>query len=882
MKTIRAFFIRIFGLLPGTSRDRDLTEEIEANLQLHIDDNLRQGMTSQQARRQALLKLGGLEPAKEAYRDQATLPLLENALRDIRFAVRQLRKNKGFAFTAILMLALGMCASLAIFAFVDATLVQPLPYKNPNRLVGVYEKLEKVCPLCNLSYPDYLDWKQQNTVFSSFDAYNHQGMMRPTPSGPKIAFGTRVTAGFFQTLGVTPILGRDFRPGEDQVSAPRTALLSYSAWQKDYAGDPKILGTSVTLNGDPTIIIGVLPPAFYFAPSEPTDYWVAMHASSECDLRRSCHGLFGVARLKDGVTTQSALADVTGIASRLEKLYPGSNKEQGANVSPLSEVIFGTIRPILLVLLAGAFLLLLIAAVNVASLLLVRTESRTREFAIRSGLGASSARITGQFITEGLLLVAVGTLLGLAAAFWAIQLLLKLLSQDMLLSMPYLKTVGLNAHVLACAGVIAALSALVFSFTPAVSLSLADIRQGISEGTRGSSGNTWRRLGSKLVVIELATAVVLLAGAGLLGQSLYRLLTVKIGMQPDHLALISFAVPPNRYSDDTKLIGLERKIITAASQLPGVKSAGISTKSPVTFSGNTTWFKIIGKPWHGEHNDTPVVDVTPGYFQTLGATLLRGRYFTESDDSSKPLVAIVNESFAKQYFPNEDAVGRQISPLGDHAKPIQIVGVLGDIKEAALDSETRPTLYYPFNQDNDNYLTLFARVTGSESATPSSLAEAIRRIDPDILTVAGQTMTQQIDSSQAAYLHRSLAWLVGGFAALALILAVVGLYGVIAYSVAQRTREIGIRVALGAERTGVYKLILKDAGGLIAFGSVLGITCAVAASSLIRKMLFGVSSWDVPTFAAVTVLLAASALFASFIPARRAASVNPVEALRTE
>jgi macrolide transport system ATP-binding/permease protein len=391
MKTLRTFLVRLRGLLPDKYRELDRSDEIEANLQLHIDDNLLRGMTSEAARREAMLKLGGLESTKEAYRDQATLPFVENLLRDLRFAIRQLCKNPGLACTAVLTLALGMCASIAIFAFVDAALVKPLPYKNPEQLVGVYENVEKVCPLCNLSYLDYLDWKRLNTVFSDFDAYRDQGFMQKTSAGTRPAFCTRVTDGFFKTLGVSPILGRDFRTGEDQRSAPRTAILSYSKWQKDHGGKDDVLGQVVILNGEAVTIIGVLPRGFHFAPSEPTDYWVTMHASSECDLRRSCHSLYGVARLKPGVTFQAALAEVTAIAGRLEQQYPGTNREQGANLSPVTEVILGSIRPILLVLLSGACLLLLIAAVNVTSLLLVRTESRGRELAIRSGLGASAA-----------------------------------------------------------------------------------------------------------------------------------------------------------------------------------------------------------------------------------------------------------------------------------------------------------------------------------------------------------------------------------------------------------------------------------------------------------------------------------------------------------
>jgi macrolide transport system ATP-binding/permease protein len=780
------------------------------------------------------------------------------------------------------MLALGMCASVAIFAFFDAALLKPLPYKDPRRLVGVYEKIEKVCPLCNLSYLDFLDWKRSSSVFSSFDVYNHQNSILTTSSGVQRAFTSRVTDGFFHTLGVSPVLGRDFRAGEDLLSAPRTVILSYSAWQKRYAGDRGTIGKSIILNGEAHLIIGVLPREFHFAPAEPAEFWVTMHASSECDLRRSCHNLYGVGRLKDGVTYQTALANVTSIAKQLEKQYPGSNHEQGAALSPLTEVISGNIRPILMVLLSGACLLLLIAAVNVASLLLVRTESRRREIAVRSGLGASPGRIIGQFVAEGLVLVAAGSFIGVGSAYLAMQFLKKLISTDMLLSMPYLNELNLNPRVLAFAALIALSAAILFAFTPVLRLSLSEMRQGLAEGSRGSAGNTWWRVGSKLVVVELATAVVLLAGAGLLGQSLYRLLAVRIGLQPDHLMLMYVHAPDERYTKDEQNIALQRRLTAGVTAIPGVVSAGITSDAPVGFNGDTTWFKILGRPWHGEHNDTPERDVTPDYFKAIGAKLLRGRFFTESDDLSKPRVVIVNQAFAHQYFPGENPLGKRLSPLSDPPQPMEIVGLVEDIREGPLDVDTSAALYFPFNQSTGHDFCLFVRTVQPETSITPALTAAIRNVDAGIITSTGQAMSERINESQSAYLHRSLAYLVGGFAFLALVLGVVGLYGVIAYSVGQRTREIGERMALGAERANVYQLVLKEAGWLTLAGISIGIICSIPAAGLMRNLLFGVTSWDLPTLAAVAVTLSLAALLASYIPARRAASVNPIDALRAE
>jgi macrolide transport system ATP-binding/permease protein len=788
----------------------------------------------------------------------------------------------GFTCTAVLMLALGLCASVAIFAFVDAALLKPLPYDKPSRLLGVFERGDSF-PHGNLSYPDYLDWKRLNNSFSSLDAYRRSGFLMATPTGTQPVSGVRVSDGFFRTLGVAPVLGRDFSPGEDLPSAPRTALLSYAAWQKRFGGDVNVVGQTVVLDRNPTLIIGVLPKEFHFAPGEPAEFWTGYHAESECDLRRSCHALYGVGRLKDGVSMQAALANLTWVAQLLEKQYPDSNRERGAAVAPLTEVIAGEIRPILLIVLSGAGLLLLIAIVNVAGLLLVRTESRKREIALRTALGASSGRMIGQFVTESLVLTAAGGVLGLASAQWAMQLLAKLIPAELMVRTPFLADLGLNVRVMGFAALIALLGTVLFSFAPSVRIWSPELREGLAEGTRGSAGTVWRRLGSKLVVVELATAMVLLVGAGLLGKSLYYLLNVDLGLQPDHLVTMEVGAPKASYGKDAEAIALARQIVSRIENLPGVQSVGISANGvPVSGNGNTTWFRVLGRPWHGEHNDTPERPVSPGYFATLGAKLLRGRSFSESEDVSKPRVAIVNQAFVRQHFPGEEALGRQLSYLSTPPVPIEIVGIVEDIREGPLDAAIPPVLYVPFNQNTDHYFAVAVRTAQAEQSILPAMAAAIRDIDREIVTIDGMTMTDRIRNSPSAYLHRSAAWLVGGFAALALLLGAAGLYGVVAYSVSRRTREIGVRMALGAQPGSVHQLILREAGWLTVVGIGIGLVCAVAAARLMRGLLFGVRSWDVPTLAAVAGALGIAALLASYFPARRAASVNPVDALRAE
>ncbi|HEY1495907.1 MAG TPA: ABC transporter permease [Candidatus Solibacter sp.] len=875
------FRLRLRSLFSRTQVEQELDEELQYHLDREIEAAIAAGMSEQEARRAARRSIHGVAQKKEECRDMRGLNLIDNLVHDFRFALRQLRKNPGFAATAVFILALGMGASVALFAFVDAALIKPLPYRNPAQLISVFEAAQ-ACSKCALSYPDFQDWKKLNTVFGSMDAYVYWTVNLSAADGAESADGFRVSSGFFRTLGVRPVLGRDFYDGEDSPAAAHTALLSYTSWQQRYGGKPDVLGKTVTLNGDPRTIIGILPREFQFA-STAAEFWTPLYPGGGCGGRRNCHGTHVIARLKDGVSMETALANVKWIAQQLEKQYPESNRGYGASLSTLSEAMVGEIRPTLLVLLSGAGLLLLIAGVNIASLLLVRAESRRREFAVRSALGASRGRIMGQFVTEGLVLVAAGSVLGLALASWTMQLLSSLIPADKMAFMPYLNGLGLNVRVVAFSGLVALLVAVLFSLTPALHFALSRTKAGIAEGTRGSSGNTWRRLGSKLVVVELATAVVLLVGAGLLGKSLYYLFQQNLGLRPDHVVTLPVAAPRSYAVSDQKAIALEGQIVSRIETLPYVKSVSLSDCLPGVYSCGATWLVIVGKPLQGDHNSVYERTVSSGYFTTLGARLARGRYFSAAEDVSKPHVAIINQTFAKRYFPGEDPIGRQLAyERTGPQTPMEIVGIVEDLKEDQLDAMNQPTVYVPFVHYVGTYFNILVRTSGGEGPLVASLPAAIHGIDANIATKDAATLVELINNSNSAYLHRSVAWLLGGFAALALILGVVGLYGVVAYSVSQRTREIGVRMALGAETGAVYRLILKEAGWLTAIGIALGLGCSVAAAALMRDLLFGVRSWDVPTMIAVAAVLGISGLAASYIPARRAASVNPVEALRAE
>ena len=882
MRALRALLRRLGGLFSPDKSEREISAELESHLELHIADNLRAGMTPEEARRAALVKLGGLSAAKEAYRDRSTLPLLENLALDLRFSARQLAKNPGFALTAIIVLSLGICAASAIFAFVDAALVKPLPYKDPSRLVDVDES-SAMFPRNNLSYLDYLDWKRLNKVFTSLDVYTGGGYLLKTPTGVEPVNAARVSDGFFQTLGISPILGRTFRPGENLPSAAQTVVLSYGLWQRIFGGDKSVIGHSMILSGEQFTIIGVLPPDFRFAPRGEAQLWAPLHPVRGCETRRSCHDLDGVARLKEGVSSQSALAELKIIAKELENQYPDSNRGAGASVEPLSTLIVGPLRPVLLMLLGGALLLLVIALINVASLLLVRSESRRREMAVRTSLGASRGRIVRQFLTEGLVLIAAGCAIGLGGAQAVIRLLLKLIPADMMASVFYLANASLNFHVLLFAGAIVLFAAILFAVTPFLRLPKGDVHGDIAEGGRWSAGLSWRRLGSKLVVVEFATAVVLLVSAGLLAKSFYQLLHVNMNFQPDHLATITVAAADLDYAKDEQQSALGRRILATLASAPGVRGVALTSSLPVTCNCNTDWIRVVGKPYDGQHNDVLERDVSPGYFKTLGVKLVRGRFFTEADDESKKRVVIVNRAFVRKYFQDDDPVGQQIGDLKLTPKSLrEVVGIVDNMREGALEDDLWPAEYLPFSQSPDTYFAVVVRTEQDEHTILPQLPGIIHRTDPGVGTMNEISFSDRIEKSPSAYLHRSSTWLVGSFAALALILSVVGLYGVVSYSVSQRTREIGVRMALGAESRTVYGLVMKEAAGLMGLGIAAGILASLAVSKGLQQLLFGVHPWDIGTLAGVTVLLAAAALLASFAPARRAARVNPVDALRAE
>jgi predicted permease len=875
------FLARKLSRLFGRDQFRaDLDEEMAFHREQVERELIAQGMSPASAQSAALRQFGNSTRLREESHHVIAFSW-ESIVQDLRFALRQFQQNPGFVLTAVFILAVGMGVSVAIFAFADSAVIQPLPYFEPNRLMDVAESGEML-HRSNLSRADYEDWKRLNHSFTSLDVYGGTGYMLRTPSGSEPVPAARVSDGFFRTLGVKPMLGRDFHAGEDRPKGGKILMLTYGTWKKRFGSRSDVIGQSVTLDDSAYTVVGVLPREFEFAPRANAEFYVPLLDKNECEQRRSCHNLFGIGRLRDDVSPRAALDEMKGIAARLAIQYP-ENKGQGAVVQPLSEMIIGPLKPVMLTLLTASSLLLLIAAVNVANLLLVRSESRRREIAVRGALGATPARISRQFVTEALLLALLGCASGILVAKGTIRILTLLIPKTMADYLPFLWRVGIHGHEAAFCLCIALLATMLLGATPILRLSFLDVRDALSDGNRSVAGRFWRRMGANLVVVELSIAVVLLVGAGLLSKSFYKLLHVDVGFDQTHLATFQLVAPPAQYANPEQKVALFRQVIQRISAMPGVESVGISSDLPIQCNCNTDWIRIVGKPFHGEHNEVNERDVTPRYLQTLKAQLIRGRLFTESDDASKSNKIIINQKLAEKYFPGEDPIGKMIGNGGLDPKSMrEIVGVVGNVREGGLDDELWPTEYQALYQTPDNFVAVAVRSSGDEKAILPSLIKAVHEIDPNLGTYGEITMEDQMNTTQSALIHRSAMWLVDGFAAIALVLAVVGLYGVVAYSVGQRTREIGVRMALGAQRSSVYSMVMRQAGWLTAAGIGIGVACAIGAAMLGSKLLFGVAAWDVPTLAGVAVVLAAASLAASFLPAHRAASVNPIEALRTE
>jgi len=804
-------------------------------------------------------------------------------LQDLRYGVRTLIKKPGFVLVAVVTLALGIGGSTAIFTVVNAALLRGLPYKSSNQLYHLWERTpQKEFNKREFSYPDYQDY-QQNSVFDGLAAYTGGGGAILSGNGePESIPAVRASANFFSVLGVDPLVGRTFQNGEDKPGGPKVTVLTYGFWQRKFGGDPGVVGRALTINGESYTVIGVLPASFQFA-LRPSDLWLPYQPTPNQLSRRFLHGTNLIGRLKSDVSAAQAQSELSVIASRIEQQYKDSHAGTQATLLPLQEEVVGSVRPILLVLLAAVGFVLLIACANVASLLLTRSLARQKEVAIRSALGASRWRVIRQLLTESLALSVIGGAAGLLIAYWGTPALVASLPQSQLNAMPFLKSLHIDASILAFSFGLSLLTGLVFGLAPAMQSSRLDLNEVLKEGGRNSSAGAGHRLRSAMVVSEIALAVVLLIGAGLMMKSLYRLLQTNVGFKTDNLLTMTVILPATKYKEDTQSINFNDQVQERVQALAGVSGAGTVNILPLN-GGNTTRFNIEGDPIPppGQEVEANIRTVSDTYFQTLGIPLLAGRYFDASDKPDGQGVIIIGKSVADRMFAGRNPIGRKIKYAGIEAPAELIVGVVGDVKITGLDQAIKPVLYYPFRQSASIFSNLAVRTNSDPTALATAVRNEIRSLEPEAAILNVTTMNTMISQTPASFMRRFPALVMGVFAGVALVLASIGIYGVVSYSVSQQTHFIGVRMALGAAPADILKMVMKQGLWLALLGVGIGVGASLGVMRLLNDLLFGVKTTDAGTFAIVTGTLFVVALLACYLPARRATKVDPLVALRYE
>ena len=813
---------------------------------------------------------------------------METILQDLRYGFRMLLKHPGFTMVAVVALALGIGANTAIFSVVNAVLLRPLPFAEPSRLVNLWEShIQRGINQGAVSYPNFADWRDQSQVFEGMASYHQNDFILTGVDEPARLEGAVVNADLFPLLGATPILGRTFQTEEDKPGdAGRVVILSNRLWKNRFSSNPDIVGKAMVLNGKDYTVVGVMPEGFQFpVQNQPIELWatVAVDSGGEEPMtsQRGAHYMAVLARLKPNVTRAQAQSEMDVIAARLEQQYPDSNSHRGINVIPALETLVGDIRPALLILLGAVGCVLLIACANVANLLLARASSRHKEMAIRAALGASRARVVRQLLTESVLLSLAGGALGLLFALWGTSLLVTLSGDDI----PRSAQIGLDANVLGFTLLVSLATGVVFGLFPALHSSKTDLTESLKEGGRGSTdGARHNRMRSGLVVAEVAIAVVLLVGAGLLIQSLRRLQQVKPGFDPHNVLSLSLGLPEVKYPTQQQ-IDFYRQLLSRLEALPGVRSASAVLPLPLSNDRMRISFETEGRPM--ARGDLPASEYRAtglNYFRTMGIPLLAGRDFSERDDKKSTAVIIVNEAFAQKFFPGEDAIGKHIKPgiSTDETKPVwrEIIGVVGNVKHLRLGAAPDPEYYVPHAQLPFDSMTIVVKTDGDPRGLISAVQSEVRTLDRDLPVYSVKTLEEYVAGAVAQPRFNTL--LLASFAALALILTAVGLYGVMSYSVTQRSHEIGIRMALGARQQDVLKMVVRQGMTLTAVGLSVGLVGAYFLTRLMATLLFGVSATDPITFATIAVLLSGVALGACLVPARRATKVDPMIALRYE
>jgi putative ABC transport system permease protein len=879
MKAFWRWLARITGLFGKSRRDRDMAAEFESHLQMHIHDNLRAGMDPERARREARLKFGGLEAAKESVRETSRMIWLETSLQDLRYALRGLRLNPGFAATAILSLALGIGASVAIYTVGDNLLLRPLPYPGASDLAMVWETNLRLNSTHNVVSPgNYFDWKQQNSVFENIGGFIDFHVVLGDGKRSEEVDAQAVTSEVLPLLRVQPVRGRVFTYQEDAADA-HVALISYRMWQNWFNGDDGVIGRQVQVNARSFTVIGVLPADFYF-PARAVDVWLTLGLNPSPALRKNQgRWMLSVARLKPGVSFRQAQAEMTGIAQRLEIAYPGFDKNWGIKVEPLRDSLVGQVKPSLLALLGAVTLLLAVACANVANLLLARYSARRREMAVRGALGAARLRLLRQLLTESLVLGLLGGALGIALARFAISELVALAPTELTRSVQ----VTFDLRILIIAVILSALTSVVFGLAPALVASRGDLNRALHEESHQGTGGGHRARGW-LVAGEVACSVFLLAGAGLLFRTLIALQAVDPGLNANQVLTFRVTVPSAKYGEPQKRVEFFAQVREKLSQLPGVHSASAVSYLPFNGMAAGTRVDIAGRPEPkpGEELVATIRTVLPDYFRTVGIPLKQGRDFAAADNViASPFRFIINEAFAQKYLAHEPPLDKQIKALMGRENLFgEIIGVVGDVKEGTLDHAPQPTVYYIHSHLVYGEMVFVLRTAQNPLRVAAAARRVIQGLDRELPVSDLRPMTTVVRQTFARQEFSAL--LLGSFSLAALLLAMIGLYGVLAYSVTQRTREIGVRIALGAEPWSIIRMVVSSGARMVIVGSFAGVAAALALSGLLQSLLYGIGPRDPLTFIAAPAVLAVVGLVAAYVPARRASRVSPMEALRTE
>jgi putative ABC transport system permease protein len=790
-------------------------------------------------------------------------------------------KSPAFSLIAILTLGLAIGANSAIFSVVNAVLLRPLPYPKSEQLVRVFGTQPQLA-LAPSAPANFLEWKTENEVFERIATYVGQGFNLTGSDKPERVIGCRVSGDIFQLLGMRPALGRDFTEDEDRHGAERVLILSHEFWQSRFAGNPNAVGQTITLNNQTHTVIGVMPPGFAF-PGTRTQVWTPVAFNPAEQATRDTNFIDVIARLKPGVSLEQAQANMNAVTRHQAQRYPQTNIGIGVKVVSLQEHIVGNVRPMLVVLLAAVAFVLLIACANVANLLLARAAARQREMAIRGALGASRSRVVRLLLSESVLLAIVGGAVGLLFATWSLDLLVSLKPANL----PRLAEIGVNRTVFIFTLAVSVLTGVLFGLVPALQASRSDLNEGLKESGRGGSDSPRRhRLRASLVVAEVALSLVLLVGAGLMIRSFSRLLAVDPGFQADHVLTAFVSLPNSKYQKREEQVAFFERLLDRLRTVPGVAAAGIISDLPL-FGGSSTGFDVDGRPaaLPGQRPMTDYRIISPDYFSAMGMKLLKGRAFSRFDADGAPGVVIINETMAKSYFAGEEPIGQRLHLSGNPKDLREIVAVVADVRNYGLDADVKPEAYVPLPQSAPGYLAgvtsamnIVIRSTMDPAALTTALREQVQALDKDQPVSEIRTMEWYLADSMAERRFNML--LLGAFAGLALVLAAVGIYGVIAYTVTQRTHEMGIRIALGARSADILRLVFADAMVTTTAGIVIGLAAAFALTRLLQSLLYQVTATDPFVFASIPVLLLAVAMLATYIPARRAMKVNPITALR--